>query len=726
MAFFGMGDPRWVECADRSWLSELGVRLWRQLCAIAAIAVFCAVVYAGNTIAGLQVRAVDAGTVAGLPIAARIEIVRDRRGIPHIRAAGVRDLFFAEGFAQGSDRLFQMDLTRRYAYGTLSEIFGSGALGYDEELRAIDAAHVAQRQWRAAGSFTRMALQAFAAGVNAAETRQPLPLEFRMLLYRPAPWTPQDSIAVSVVAAYELADSWNDVLRRDRARRLLGDRCFDLEFPLSDPRYDVSVNGVDSSSEPAPHMQSDCEVADVALAPARPHAGSNAWAAGSARSSTHDALIANDPHADVTIPGIWYVVDLQAPGFHCAGAVLPGLPGVTLGHNERIAWAVTNADVATTVVYRAFEAPKRDRRIERFIVRFAPDVWRAYYRTADAFSAPEGAWVRWPIYEQRQSSIVAGLALDRARGAAQAMRALSRYHGSPANFLVADTSGAIAYHLAGDLPDDPAWGREVHPASDLRKPLRLIPFDALPSRPPSRDAILMSANNRPYGAHYPYRLSAAFEPPYRAFRIASLLRARRRYDAQYFARMQLDTFSPVDAEIAKDAGLRSWNGRFDPQSVGASRAYDLRSDLQGQQPTLSVLLATLREPQAGDDALIRSALAASANQHRAWGDAGRIDVDNPLSPFWYGMLRGQSFPGDGDDFTIHLQEQGFAQAFRAVWEAGNWDAGGIVLPSGESGEPGSRHYDDLAQSWIRGDLAPLPFSRRAIDRAAASTLTLLP
>jgi penicillin amidase len=109
---------------------------------------------------------------------------------------------------------------------------------------------------------------------------------------------------------------------------------------------------------------------------------------------------------------------------------------------------------------------------------------------------------------------------------------------------------------------------------------------------------------------------------------------------------------------------------------------------------------------------------------KAWADAGRVDVDHPLSPAWYGLLRGLPLPGDGDEYTIHLQQPGFAQGFRAVWDVGNWDAGGIVLPSGESGEPGSGHYDDLAKTWIRGGLIPLAFSQRAVQRATVKTLLL--
>jgi penicillin amidase len=486
--------------------------LRRHACAAGILLLLFAGSYLANVVFGLHAASQVAGTVNGLGLERPVSISRDARGIPHIRAFTLHDLFFTQGFAEASDRLFEMEVTRRYAYGRLAEVFGAKALGIDENMRAADISEIAAREWEGADARTRRALQAFSDGVNAAERRQPLPVEFRMLLYRPQPWSPRDSIAVSLVAALELGDSWYDVLARDAQWRALSRRCFDLQFPLSDPRYDVTVDGRMLHGRGL-GVPGDCDDV-VALAPGaahRPRIGSNAWAAGALRTTMHRALIANDPHVDLTIPGIWYAIDLQAPGFHAAGAVVPGLPGVILGHNERVAWAVTNAEVATSAVYRVPSPPQRFRVVERFAVRFGTPVTKVYYRTKDAFSINADDeqttfFVRWPAYQQRSSTIPTLLALDRASNISAAMRALSAYRGAPQNFIVADTSGAIAYHLAGAIYDDPAWGRYVHPAEDLRSPLRLIAFSDLPARAPSDAAVLMTANNRVYGPGYRYRL----------------------------------------------------------------------------------------------------------------------------------------------------------------------------------------------------------------------------
>jgi acyl-homoserine lactone acylase PvdQ len=199
--------------------------------------------------------------------------------------------------------------------------------------------------------------------------------------------------------------------------------------------------------------------------------------------------------------------------------------------------------------------------------------------------------------------------------------------------------------------------------------------------------------------------------------------------------MQLDTFSPVDAEIAhfvarsqQNATLQRWDGRFDRNSVAATLAHDIRTQLLENGNSLPLLLAQLRtgarSGEMSDD--VASIIAADARTPRAWSAQGAVSVDHPLSPFWYGMLAGTPLPGEGDEYTIHLQEPGFAQGFRAVWDAENWDTGGISIPSGESGEPGSPHYDDAAPAWIAGRLEPLPFSLGSVKRASVMTLTLTP
>jgi penicillin G amidase len=753
VGFFERPDPRLIQSADPTPPAAVAAALQRDAWAFAICLLAIAAAYAASVVAGLHAIAVTRGSIVASGLYAPVTIVRDRRDIPHIRAANEHDLFFAEGYAQGSDRLFQLDLSRRYAYGRLAEVFGMKALALDKAQRAVDINGIAERQLRALAPHDRAAIVAFSQGINAAAASQPLPVEFRMLLYQPAPWTPKDSLAVSIVVSLELADSWHDVLARDAVWRQRGPHCYDALFPLSDARYDVTIDGA-RNAQPAPPPRSNCTAPAVAVRLRRDAIGSNAWAAGSRRTVDGHALIANDPHLILTIPGIWYVVEVESPQMHVAGATIPGIPGVVLGHNERLAWALTNAEMATTSVFKAGHLSARSWVTERFHVRFARDTSTSYYRTSRDFSVPNDnlnsaiALVRWPIYAERRSTIATVLALDRARDVNAALRIIANYRGSPQNFIFADRSGKVAYHVAGLVPDDPAWGRYLHPARDLRAGFRPIPFAQLPQEDPARDAIVVSANNKAYASAYPYRLSAQFEPPYRAYRIAELLRLRSKYDATYFARMQLDTLSPIDLEIARDvvrfahahpqqepsadvlAALGRWDGRFEPDSHAAALEHMLRGSVLGDAPEFSARLNELRGVDAATARDLESDLdgwfSFAFEQRRAWREAGGTRIEHPLAPMNFAFLNGAWLPGAGDEDTIRLQEPGFAQSLRAVWDVGDWDRGGIAIPSGESGEPGSAHYTDLSRAWIAGALQPLPFGAAAVAQNAAATLVLHP
>jgi penicillin amidase len=731
----------------------VALRAYRHATALLLTGAALALVYAADVAWGFRAHATTSGEIVAPSLHARVTIARDARDVPHIVASSPDDLFFAQGFAEGSDRLFQMELTRRYATGTLAEVLGPRALPIDIEQRYFDVRDIAERQWRAVRGPERAALVGFSAGVNAAIQVQPLPVEFRLLMYRPQPWRPQDSLAVSLAVSIALADSWREVLARNDTWQRYGARGFEQYFPLSDASYDVTLSGrpilapMRSPTTPAIAWRPQRNSTTV-----RMKAGSNAWAAAARKTISGRALIANDPHLDLTIPGLWYIEDLRAPGMHAAGASIPGAPGILLGHNERIGWAATNADASAMSVFAAGRLASRAWVREVFHVRFAKDVARAYYRTAREFGVPDAydrgrlVLVRWPLFSNTASAVGTFLALDRATNTRAALQVLKGYRGTAENFVVADSSGNVAYHLAGSIPRDPAWGRYVHSGRDLERTFATLSFAQLPALGPSREVTIVSANNKMYRRGYPYRLSAAFEPPYRAYRIAELLRAHSRQDAALFARMQLDTTSPVDLEFARMAGtaiakntsdtaslraaraLASWDGTFAEGSRAATIEHALRTRLEANAPSFYAVMHELRSGRDANEfsADLRGALYYAAGLSQPWGRAGSVRIEHPLAPLRFGFLNGATLPGDGDEYTVHLQEPGFSQSFRAVWDVGNWDAGGIAIPSGESGEPGSGHYSDLSADWIAGRLQPLPFSARAVAAATRARLILEP
>lgn len=713
------------------------------------------------------------GTLVGLPVNAPVIVLRDDRGIPHVRAQSVRDLMAAQGYLEGADRLFQMDLIRHFVYGRLAEWFGSAALASDERARAFDIRHVIETQYRRLSPSERHELDAFASGINAAMRREPLPVEYRLLFLRPEAWRPEDALAVGFATVLDLIDPWDDVIERDRVYRRFGAAAAGGLYSVSDARYDVPLVGGDPAKLPA--LAALPPAALAAFRNFEMHGnfkGSNEWAAGAARSSDGHALLANDPHLTIRIPGVWYLVDLLAPRYHVAGAALAGTPDVILGHNDRIAWAATSGVVVSESVYEASDPISF--RNERFHVRFGSDAVLRYANDKHGFLISSRLDSRrfsvdWSAVRDPVSGLGTFERLDRAKSIEEAVKALREYPGPTQNFALADAKGRVAYYLAGNIPDDPLWGLRVHPASDPHYPA--VPFDSLPHVAPSRTAVLLTANNRIYGGEYQLRLSPAFKAPYRAARVAQLLRARTLYDVSYFAEMQRDTVSLPEREFAgrvvaaarrqgaaRDPKigafvrlLATWNGRLDPSSRAATVANAVRIEAEQRfvrrlfpQTTeaqayhdgssdLVVMLRALRErpkgffPRDDPDGFLLDALRAVAKQPDAdWSRAGEIAIRHPLASLGITWFNGITLPGDGDGYTVHAQIPYEGQSFRAVWDTGKWDAGGIVIPSGESGRPGSRHYTDLSKDWIAQRMVPLPFSVYAVDAAAHHRLVLAP
>jgi penicillin amidase len=306
--------------------------------------------------------------------------------------------------------------------------------------------------------------------------------------------------------------------------------------------------------------------------------------------------------------------------------------------------------------------------------------------------------------------------------------------------------------------------------------LHAVPFAQLPHLAPSRDVLANNSNNVPYANGYPYRLSAYYSAPYRAAEIAGKLHAQPRAGVADSHAIQIDTTSLAERELARMcvaalhragadrdaavapvyAALAAFDGHFDATSAGATVAQRVRfvatrdlisMHLSGSTaaaylsdgPAFVTLMRALREHPRGwfphDDpaaflvAEVRSAIALYGGASQIaipYGQAYPVVAQHPFAAFGIHLWDAPRFPGSGGSYAPAVQGLVLGQSFRAVWDVGNWDAGGIVIPSGESGEPGSGHYRDLASQWQEGTLAALPFSQNAIARDTHATLTLRP
>jgi len=342
-------------------------------------------------------------SVAGL--AAPVSVLRDAHGVPHISASSLEDLFFAQGYVTAQDRLWQMDMTRRYASGRLSEILGSKYVKVDVQQRTLLMPLVAERAAAALESRDRGYLEAYARGVNAfiQANRNHLPIEFRVLQYSPQPWTVVDSMLVGAGMSEMLnLDQLENVLEREKIMARIGPELAADLYPNSSFRDHPPVNGPDEEefaeenehAEGGPAASNDRDAAEqkptrrrarrgrsrstsrrpgrtrqtraaVESSPSLRMAvsdefipdfgplvpGSNNWVISGTRTASGKPLLANDMHLPHQIPNTWYEVHLTSGDFDVAGVSLPGLPFVIAGHNQRIAWGFTNIGPAVSDLY---------------------------------------------------------------------------------------------------------------------------------------------------------------------------------------------------------------------------------------------------------------------------------------------------------------------------------------------------------------------------------------
>lgn len=324
------------------------------------------------------------GTLRVSGLQAEVHVLRDPQGVPSLTAASLNDLLFAQGFVTAGDRLWQMDALRRNAAGELAEVLGSSLIEHDRRQRLLQIRAAADRAIAVLAPDQLDQLENYARGVNAAITQSAghLPIEFRLLHYRPAPWTPRDSLLVSLSMAQELSTSFPSKLNREAlAMHLPAALLADLypvgswrDRPPTEPRVDLTAPRdvpevpLDESQQAAALVTPAAALVTPAAAMAQPgdllrvaqslqpcaecRAGSNNWAVAPSRSASGGALLANDMHLSLSAPDIWYEASLHlqpnarsgslAQALDTTGFTLPGVPFVIVGRNAHVAWGFTN------------------------------------------------------------------------------------------------------------------------------------------------------------------------------------------------------------------------------------------------------------------------------------------------------------------------------------------------------------------------------------------------
>jgi len=299
-----------------------------------------------------------------------VTVRRDSRGIPYIEAKSDADLYFTQGYVTASDRLWQMDLMRRLARGETAELFGQQALEGDKRWRRFGFATLTETASRNLTGEMSVAMEAYANGVNAYIATlddKTMPAEFKILQYKPRAWTAADSLVIGAVLADALSSTWQMDLLRQQLSVAPKEKFADLTNPVTP--NDVVLYGKDVPQSKAKSPTSKVGVTDGLMAFADKDAylrkdslemvglyaeglaASNNWVVSGKRTADGKAMLANDPHLSATAPGIWYLASIQSPNVHAAGVTIPGMPAIIIGHNENIAWGMTNVGPDVQDIY---------------------------------------------------------------------------------------------------------------------------------------------------------------------------------------------------------------------------------------------------------------------------------------------------------------------------------------------------------------------------------------
>jgi len=716
------------------------------------------------------------GTVSLRGLRDRVEVVRDRWGVPHIFAANTDDLFFAQGFVQAQDRLWQMEMYRRTFEGTLAEIMGPEYVRHDEVARLLKyRGPFDDREWTSYHPEGRRIFDAFANGVNAyiAHAGDRLPVEFLLTGLRPQPWTPEIALLRTQTAmptgdargeltlaqnvARLGAVEANRAARPSPFRDLVAPKGVDLS--LITPAVTGGLDGLRTGTV-RPELLPRYRLLAHAwpspnTGPQERSPGSNNWTISGRLTASGRVIVANDPHRNVANPSIRYIVHLNAPGWNLIGATEPPLPGVLIGHNGRVAWGLTIVGTDQSDVYVEelnpanlnevrFRGAWEPLRVVRETIRVKGGepvtVELKYSRHGPVFhidAANRKAYaMRSTMHEAGSAGYLSALRYHAIGNCRQFLDAQVHYKAPTENMICGDADGNIAWQASAASPKRPNWhgrlpvsGTGEYEWSGFREDL---PRELNPAR-----GWIATANHDIHPAGYDPPLFFKNGPATARYdRIASVLSTGRAFTLADMQALQHDGYSAAaaadiplfqgwtsaraDIERAR-AALAGWDAQHRRDSQAAaiyrfvSRGLTNEARAAGTpdarrrellEGALTTGLEALRKEQGDDPAQWR------------WGVYHRSQLPHAL-------IRGYDIPA-----VERHAGSGFVGAtgatYREIIDLGNLDASIATNVPGQSGQPFSPFYANLADSFGRGEYFPLAYSRAAVDAVAAHRLVLMP
>ena len=519
-------------------------------------------------------------SVAGLDQS--VEILRDHWGVAHIYAKTVHDLFFAQGYVAAQDRLYQIEIWRRTGAGELAEVFGPEYVSRDRVARLVRYRGDMEAEWASYSPHSREIAEAFTSGINAfvEQNRNNLPIEFELLDFEPGVWKPEHVLLR--IAGLLMVRNISQEIARAKLVSHLGVDATQRWYPTDPPRDlrpdpDLDLEGIDDRVTEQYRRA-------VSIPVLHGSDGSNNWVVSSDLSVTDAPLLASDPHRPVILPSLRYLIHLNGPGWNVIGSGEPALPGVAIGHNERVGWGFTivQYDAADLFVERTnpengdqyllgddwldmrveheeirVRGEEQSEQIELRFTRNGPVIW-------DDPDHDRVVVLRWAGQEPGTAGYLGSLALDQVQdwdGFVEAMRAWK----VPAeNIVYADVDGNIGWIPAGLVPVREGWsGLLPVPAHTGRYQWRgFREIEELPQIKNPDSGYVATANHNILPSDYPHDLGFDWSAPYRFERVDEVLRDGGPFSVDDFKRLQHDEVSiPARQLVAMLREAPAWNSR---------------------------------------------------------------------------------------------------------------------------------------------------------------------
>jgi penicillin amidase len=721
----------------------------------------------------------------------KVDVYFDERLVPHVIAEQNNDAYFVQGYLHAKFRLWQMEFQIYAASGRLCELVGKKALSLDRDKRRLGMVFAAENSLKEIekDSETAAACDNYTAGVNAyieSLNESTLPLEYKLLGYRPEKWTNLKTATFVKYMAFELAGSEND-FEYTNAKSVFSSGDFDKLYPIIMDSVDPIVPKGTGFPKPGIGLKIPASADSLyydtkdstTIDEQKPDAnnGSNNWAVNGTKTKSGYPILCNDPHLGLNLPSLWYEMQITTPTYNAYGVSFPGAPFIIIGFNDSCAFGVTSAERDVRDYYEIkfkddsrkeywFDSQwvKTNFRIEKIKLKgehdyldtvaytnIGPVMYDKSYSGSRNTNNKYYA-VRWKAHDPSNEFKMFTL-LDKAKNYDDYLEAIKYLHTPGQNCAFASKSGDIAIWDQGEFPAK--WKRQgdfVMPGTDSSYFWQgIIPQEENPHEINPARGFVSSANQLPADSAYPYYLSGTF-PPYRGWEINKRLSLMNNITPQDMMTLQTDNYNvfaeqamPVflkNMDVSKLSNdeqkyyniLKSWNLRNDADSRGATLfvlTWDslenvvwkdelLKTNLQMMMPHEGTLLENILKDSAFkflDNINTPRKETLSDDITTAFKEAAKVaaeaDADGNLSWAKYkdtkvlNLARIEAFsrlhlPIGGGTNTINATNEQHGPSWRMVVSLTPQTEAYAVYPGGQSGNPGSKFYDNFIDTWAQG------------------------